>query len=362
MRRWKTFRTFVGMKTMKPRYWRWTAEAILAGFILMCRFFPAWGEWYARTVYPFVSASLSACVSWIPFSLEEWLATGMVAALVAVPWAGRKKGAAWRTVIRRDAELIIIVWCWFYMGWGINYFRHDFFTRSGTERAEYQETDFRRFLRTYTDSLNASYTPCPLPTQEEMEDELKNLFASVSPRFGLARPRAYQHPKQVAFNRLYSGVGVLGYMGPFFSESQLNEDLLPVEYPFTYAHEYSHLLGVSNEAEANFWAYQVCTHSRCPAIRYSGYFGLLPYVLSNVYALLGEEEYRELALSVLPEIREDLQTKRAHWDALYSPFIGYVQDKVYSWYLKGNKIPSAQKNYAEVIGMILALPDGHSVF
>lgn len=345
------------MKTMRPKYIRWTIEGVLVAFILVCRFFPACGEWYARKVYPLVSSVLSACVSWIPFSLEEWVVVGGVVLLVLIPWLGRRKGTAWRTLVRREIELLVVVWCWFYVGWGINYFRHDFFVRSGTERAGYRAEVFGRFLHAYTDSLNNAYTNRPLPSQDEIETELKAVFASVNPRFGLARPRPYQHPKRVMFGRLYSGVGVLGYMGPFFSESQLNEDLLPVEYPFTYAHEYSHLLGVSNEAEANFWAYQVCIRSRYPSVRYAGYFGLLPYVLSNAYALLGEAEYGVLVSSFRPEVLDDLRKKQVHWDSLYSPFIGRIQETVYSWYLQGNKIPSGQKNYAEVIGMILSLPE-----
>ena len=154
---WKTFCKFVGMKTMKQKYVRWTVEGILAAFVLVCRFVPDCGEWYARTVYPSVSFVLSACTSWIPFSLEEWVVTGCVAALVLIPWAGRKKKASWRTVLRREAELLVIVWCWFYVGWGANYFRHDFFTRSGTERAEYRADAFGRFLRAYTDSLTVLY-------------------------------------------------------------------------------------------------------------------------------------------------------------------------------------------------------------
>ena len=40
------------------------------------------------------------------------------------------------------------------------------------------------------------------------------------------------------------------FMAPLFSESCLNADILPFDLPFTYTHEYAHLLGVSNEAEA----------------------------------------------------------------------------------------------------------------
>lgn len=355
-------RKFVDMKTTNLKYIRWGIEAFLVVFILVCRFSPMCGEWYARVVYSVVSAVVSACVSWIPFSLEEWLVAGIVVAFAVIPVWSRRRGDVWRTVLRREAEIAVGVWCWFYMGWGINYFRYDFFTRSGIARVEYREDDFQRFLYMYVDSLNASYTLCFPPSREGMEKEVKSLFSSVSPRFGLTRPFGYQHPKRVAFNKLYSGVGVLGFMGPFFAESQLNSDLLPLEYPFTYAHEYSHLLGVANEAEANFWAYRICTRSAHPAIRYSGYFGLLPYVLSNARSLLGEEEYERLTASVRQEVFDDLRARHAHWRSLYNPFVGRIQETVYSWYLKGNRIPSAQKNYAEVVEMILSLPEGYSVF
>ena len=41
-----------------------------------------------------------------------------------------------------------------------------------------------------------------------------------------------------------------GFMAPLFSGSCLNADILSFDFPFTYAHEYAHLLGVSNEAES----------------------------------------------------------------------------------------------------------------
>lgn len=150
----------------------------------------------------------------------------------------------------------------------------------------------------------------------------------------------------------------VGLHGPFFAESQLNRELPPLQWPFTYAHEYSHLLGISSEAEANFWAYQICIRSVSPAVRYSGYFGLLPYVLSNAATLLEEEDYRQLLASIRPEILQPLREKQAYWQARYNPWVGRVQELMYEYYLKGNQIPSGQKNYAEVVAMILALPGG----
>ena len=59
-----------------------------------------------------------------------------------------------------------------------------------------------------------------------MRQEIKEIYRQVPSMYGLALPQDYQHPKQVWFNPLYSGVGVLGYMGPFFAESQLNNCFL----------------------------------------------------------------------------------------------------------------------------------------
>lgn len=81
------------------------------------------------------------------------------------------------------------------------------------------------------------------------------------------------------FTPFISMVGVTGSMGPFFCEFTLNGDLLPVNYPATYAHELAHLLGITSEAEANFYAYQVCTRSEAMGIRFSGYFSILGHVL-----------------------------------------------------------------------------------
>lgn len=83
-------------------------------------------------------------------------------------------------------------------------------------------------------------------------------------------------------------------MGPFFCEFTLNGDLLPVNYPATYAHELAHLLGITSEAEANFYAYQICTRSEAMGIRFSGYFSILGHVLGNAQRLLPEEEYTRL--------------------------------------------------------------------
>ena len=92
-----------------------------------------------------------------------------------------------------------------------------------------------------------------------------------------------------------------------------------------------------------------------PEIRFSAYFALLPYVLSNAYGLLSEEEFNEWKETISPEVKDLYNRKVAYWENLYSPFIGEIQSTVYNWFLKGNNIPSGRKNYSEVVALLMAL-------
>ena len=334
---------------------RWGLPLLAILFVILCRSNPSWAEGYARTVYPYLSVGLSAFSSLFPFSLEEVLVVVIILWMILFPVRKRRKGCRWKSILGREMEMLAWVYIWFYFGWGLNYFRYNVYTRLQVEPVAYHEEQFLEFLHTYTDRLNASYMEKVDVSMETMDNEVKVFYGNLPENAGLARPKSFQSPKFFTFTPLYSGVGVLGSMGPFFAEAQLNRDLLPVQLPFTFAHEFSHLMGVSNEAEANYWAYRACTESEVPEMRYAGYFGLLPYVLSNAKSLLTEEQFQEWVKDIRPEIVSAYNENREYWRKHYSPVIGKVQEVAYNLFLKGNKIPSGRKNYAEVIGLLLSL-------
>lgn len=334
---------------------RWILPLLFIMYIMLCRYDSAWAEGYARFVYPSVSVGLSMFSSLFPFSLEEVLVVMVLTWLVLYPVWKRKKRASWKSIIGREAEVLVWIYIWFYMAWGLNYFRYSIYTRLQVSPVVYNEEHFLAFLSDYTDSLNTTYMNYARVDEEALEQEVKTFYRNLPSTIGLVVPEDCQIPKYFTFTPLYSGVGVLGSMGPFFAEAQLNADLLPVQLPFTYAHEYSHLLGVSNEAEANYWAYRVCTESSNPQMRYSGYFGLFPYVLVNAHALLEKEKYELWLKTVRPEVIAEYNAKRTYWQERYSPLVGTVQDYMYNLFLKGNEIPSGKKNYAEVIGILLSV-------
>lgn len=358
---------------LKKIRFRWVVWAVLWIGIEWTRFHPAAGEWYARTVYPFISRGLSSFSRLFPFSIGDCFIYGSVAGLVIYllyAWIKRKKG--WGT-LRFAAEYLAWVYVWFYLAWGLNYFRQDFFTRTGVSPVPYSPERFESFLEAYTDSLNASYVPLEnidtfsvAATVEEGYDRLSSRIGLLRPGRRKGRPTDRNRPagdsvvslrfraKPMLFSSWMSGVGVMGYVGPFFNEFNLNADLLPAQYPAVYAHELSHVLGISSEAEANLYSYLVCTSSDLPEVRFSGYFSLFPYVLGNAYRILDAEAFEAWKAKLRPEIKELYNRKNAYWQARYSPWIGKMQDAAYNLFLKGNRISSGTANYSEVIELVIA--------
>lgn len=326
---------------------------ILSVFIIAARVNVSVGEWYATHLYPYISTSLSLLVSWIPFSMTEILVVGAVILMIYVLVRNiRHREKVWKIFVR-EAEIVVWIMVWLYFGWGLNYFRENIFTRGNFTRQAFDEVVFKQFMTDYADSLNNSYTPETVE-MSVCENDIKERYSSVPDHYGLSKAKSWQHPKKLIFNRLYTAVGVGGYIGPFFGETHLNADLFPQQKPSSYAHELSHLLGVSNEDEANFWAYQICRTSDIPAVKYSGYYSLLPYVLSNASRVLNEDEYREYVLSIRPEIRQQLTDQQNFWKSKYSRTLGKIQSVIYDSMLKVNKIPSGTKNYNQVVELIIA--------
>ena len=123
--------TFVCMKKITFRKIRWTLLAICLLYVWGCRWIPGWGEGYATCLYPTFSAGLSAVAGLFPFSLEEILVVTVVVWLLGYPLYARIcYREEVRTIIRREVEVLLALYCWFYLGWGNNYYRQDFFRRS----------------------------------------------------------------------------------------------------------------------------------------------------------------------------------------------------------------------------------------
>jgi len=319
---------------------------------------PAWREGYARTLYPHISRVLTALSGWIPFSVGDVFIFLSIVGVLLYPVYGHIKKMKWGKIVRRDVTYLAWVYVWFYLAWGLNYSQPNFYQRTKTKYVAFTPENFQHFLHDYIDSLNAAYVP--LSELEALDktfvhNEVIRQYGILSPTLGVHPPQGHPKVKTMIFTPLFSKMAITGYMGPFFCEFNVNGDLLRSQYPDTYAHELAHLLGITSEAEANFYAYQICTHSDDPRIRYCGYFSVFNHVLNNARRLLADdEEYKELLKTIRPEIIQQAIADRDYWMAKYSPTISNIQSWIYDLYLKGNKIESGRKNYSEVVGLLVS--------
>lgn len=312
---------------------------------------------YAARLYPGISAFLSRISSAVPFSLQDVAIVVIIAAAVLIIVLGVRRKRRWWKVVLQEANLALWIFVWVYAGWGINYSRSSIFARVGVQPEEFSKEHFCQYLAAYTETLNAAWTDAKAEDTEAVLEGIKGFYSSVPESYGLCAPEKWQRPKTMTFSGFYSKMGIQGYIGPLFCESHLNRDLLEVEYPFVCAHEYSHLLGVSNEAEANWWGYQACISSDSPAIRYSGYLYILTHIVVNAKRILDEEEFKAWAETIRPEVKADFEEGSDHWLSLRSKRLAAAQRKIYDAFLKSNRVSSGVLNYSQVVSLLISLDD-----
>lgn len=332
---------------------------ILLAFSVGCRLWTPLADFYAAHCYPAISTVLSLAASAVPFSLEEIVVIGFVAAFIAILVRSIRRKAGFLSWLGRTARAAMWLVVWLNLGWACNYFRTPLYDRLGIEKASYDEQAFARFLTDYTEALNeAAGSAAPLD-KESLEAGIKDYYSTEVTVFGYTAFHKWQHVKAPLINRLYSAVGVLGFMGPFFCESQLNKELLEEQYPFTMAHELAHLAGVTSEAEANYWAYVYCRQSGSAEIRYSGHLALLPYISASAKANLPAERYDEWKAGIDSKVIEDSVRSSRYWNERRVGIIDKVQHWMMDRFLKSNGVAQGAGDYYGVVKMLMTM-DGRT--
>lgn len=331
---------------------------VLLAFAVGCRLWTPLADFYAAHCYPAISTMLSLAASAVPFSLEEIVVLGFVAAFISILVRSIRRKAGFLSWLGRTARAAMWLVVWLNLGWACNYFRTPLYDRLGIEKASYDEQAFARFLTDYTEALNEAAGSAALLDKESLEAGIKDYYSTEVTAFGYTAFHKWQHVKAPLINRLYSAVGVLGFMGPFFCESQLNKELLEEQYPFTMAHELAHLAGVTSEAEANYWAYVYCRQSGSAEIRYSGHLALLPYISASAKANLSPDRYDEWKAGIDSKVIEDSARSSRYWNERRVGIIDKVQQWMMDRFLKSNGVAQGAGDYYGVVEMLMTM-DSH---
>lgn len=365
--------------------WRHWLLLILLLLVTLTKMIPLWGFIYTTRIYPIIGTLLSPISGFFPFAVGDIFIALSIAWVIFYPiyeiglrkklarryfFLAAKKGCypKKKVVFGRVAEYLLWVYAWFYIAWGLNYSQPNIYDRIGMKPVEVSEAKFKAFAYQYADSLNALSISSDIAgssifSDSIVDDGLKNRvrdailkeYNKIGYKEGINAPfNQHPHAKTMVFTPLSSMSGVTGSMGPFFCEFTLNGDILPHDYPATYAHEFAHFLGVANEGEANFYSYIVCTVSADKLVRFSGYYHIFFHVLNNVFDILGEKEGERFLKHIRPEIIQLAKSDRRYWLGKRCKALDATQDFIFELYLKGNHVAEGRKSYSGVIGLILA--------
>ncbi len=308
-------------------------------------------DYYSKGIYPIIASVYSWVSSLIPISLWDLFWAVLVLMILYGIYFVLQSSAKWSWLLLRIAQLSALLYAFFYLIWGFNYFRPELETRLGWEKPKPDELAFRAVLDSLILQTNKSYYPISPADYKAADKLIEESYEKNKTILGINYPNGSRRTKTMLFSSLFAMSGVSGYFGPFFNEVHLNNYLLPIEYPYVLAHEKAHQFGITNEAEANLASYIVCSTSSDRRLQYSGNISLLLYFLADASAFKDVKEYVK---KIKNPVLLDLRFQRAHWQELQNKTMDKVQTAANNVYLKTNHVEAGVKNYNQVVGLALS--------
>ncbi len=173
----------------------------------------------------------------------------------------------------------------------------------------------------------------------------------------------YPDVKKIYFSFYMSQMGTLGIYLPMFEEANINDHLVDAQRPYCYCHELTHTRGIIQEDEANFFGLMAAVNSENPDIRYSGYLGIMEYLVDlmdktdDSYRDRIEQADRIFSYTIANDIfhyHEDGYWEE-HEDQVIVPteIVNEVQNTVYDATLVIQGVEDGIKSYDRVVEALL---------
>ena len=161
-----------------------------------------------------------------------------------------------------------------------------------------------------------------------------------------------QSLKPSLFSYLGNYFGFQGYYNPFSGEGQVNTTIPRFLEPFVSAHEVAHQLGYAKENEANFVAFIACRFYPNPTFRYSMYFDMYLYAVTELGrkdSLLARSYFEKLN----PQAKKDIEDYKDFLRRNRNP-VEPVISWIYDGYLQANDQPEGKRAYNQVVAFLIA--------
>ena len=312
--------------------------------------------WYSTSIYPHVERALTPLSNGVPFAILDLLLVGLaVAVIVILSRAARDawRRRTWRRLLTTLAHFLAgaaAIYILFLLLWGFNYRRVPMPQRLEIDRTAPTSDQVVELGLMAVGQMNSLYAAAHEGTAppEWQDATLRSAFADVQRVLAEAPPVEPGRLKHSLLGPYFRWTGVDGMVNPFGLEVIANPDLLPFERPFVAAHEWGHLAGYANEAEANFVGWLTCVRA-APRHQYSAWF----YLYWQISGEVNGQERARLNAALAEGPRRDINAVIARLRRDEIPALQHASWQVYDKYLKANRVESGLRSYGEVVTLLL---------
>lgn len=311
---------------------------------------------YSRGVYPIVQQTLTSLSNQVPIALTDFLLLGFVIGLT-VKWVTtlRRPSTVRRVLvlfdlIRDTAVVLATAYLAFLLCWGLNYRREPLETKLDFDASRITTASLDALASKLVDELNRLHGPAQLRPSQALEAVpmvVIEPFRRAQERLPAGAQALPARPKTSWFGFYFRQAAIDGFTDPFLLETLINSDVLPVERPFIVLHEWAHLAGYADEAEASFVAW-LASQSGDAAVQYSAWLALYPHLIRQ----LDTETRREVTTALHRGPARDLAAIRQRFGRS-TPAVRRQANRLYDQYLRANRIPSGIASYGGVLDLVL---------
>jgi hypothetical protein len=347
------------VRSTSVRLWFWLT-LVAAG--LLATPWPNWAveAFYARPVFPLIQGVVTFVTNLFPFAVLDVMIAMTVllviyrlVRLTRVALTDDVVDAIWegvKRVLRFSAAVVIV----FVVFWGFNYRREPLELVVG--QAPPPTVQVLESTIADANALATSVRPRATARGEEnltyeiLAERLRRPMATALLRLrrpGLAVPGRPKY--SLIVTPFFRWASVTGMINPLALETVVDPDLLPTERPYVLAHEWAHLAGLADEAEASAVGWLACMNGG-PALAYSANL----YLIAEAAGGLPPNARRAALAKLNDGVKADLNAIADRALQVQKPSVERAASKVYDGYLRANRVEDGAASYARAVRLILS--------
>ncbi|MBN2635974.1 MAG: DUF3810 domain-containing protein [Prolixibacteraceae bacterium] len=307
-------------------------------------------NWYSQKIYVVIAQTISGISALIPLSLDDLFYFILITTILIIIVLPIFRKTSFKKSLKSIINILAGIYMLFYVLWGFNYFRNDLNNRLDIEKQDTNTELFTNELKKQIKTTNETHYTFTNFDKNKIDSLIEESYKKLAPVLNLKYPQGKRQPKSITLSSFFAKAGISGYFGPFFNEVHINKFVLPVEYPFVLAHEKAHQLGITSEAEANFYAWLVCRNSSSEQLQYSANLIVLRFFLYQGYEL---EDYKEIVNELNDNVKADYQKIRENWQKHRNEKVDRIASKVNDTYLKSNRVKKGIDDYNDVVQLVM---------